>query len=236
MDSAFPAALAQPLVYICVVSGIGFFLLSVAPTLLGREVVKPDRQLHAALLGGILITIGLFVGLSADTDDVVSASAVTSDPGTAETERDIVEIVRQIDALERERELARLKADPAKGEPTPAQQQRQRQWAQDLETLKTARAEAEQRLLEQRRLGALKEQIIDFYNNRSTWHGVFSIERIEAIRLNGLEAHVKYKFVPIQGNSHNRRDIGWDTRVFKLRKTANGFEVVNMGAHQSGSL
>lgn len=84
----------------------------------------------------------------------------------------------------------------------------------------------------------LESQIIDFYNNRGEWAGVFRIGRIERLRMDSVSntravASVRYQYIPIPGNYKKRTDTGYDQRTFVFIKNGPLWEVVSMGGYMS---
>jgi hypothetical protein len=84
----------------------------------------------------------------------------------------------------------------------------------------------------------LESKIIDFYNNRGEWAGVFRIGRIEKLRVNSVSdtraiASVRYYYIPIPGNYKKRTDTGYDQRTFVFIKNGPLWEVVSMGGYMS---
>jgi hypothetical protein len=59
MDTIITALKDTPIPTILVVAGIGFLLLSIASQLVGRIAVPPERQRQAAIIGGLLVVVGL---------------------------------------------------------------------------------------------------------------------------------------------------------------------------------
>ena len=59
MDSILTALKDTPIPTILVVSGIAFLLLSIAGQLAGRIAVPPERQRQAAIIGCLLVVVGL---------------------------------------------------------------------------------------------------------------------------------------------------------------------------------
>ena len=85
---------------------------------------------------------------------------------------------------------------------------------------------------------ALESQIIDFYNNRGEWAGVFRIGHIERLRVDSVSgtraiASVRYRYIPIPGNYKKRTDTGYDQRTFVFNKNGPLWEVVSMGGYMS---
>jgi hypothetical protein len=65
MVEAIIAALKEtPIPTILVVSGIVFLLLSIAGQLVGRIVVPPERQREAAIIGGLLLVVGVALNVA----------------------------------------------------------------------------------------------------------------------------------------------------------------------------
>lgn len=84
----------------------------------------------------------------------------------------------------------------------------------------------------------LESKIIDFYNTRGEWAGVFRLGRIEKMRVVSVSdsmaiASVRYYYIPILGNYKKRTDSGYDQRTFEFRKNGPLWEVVSMGGHMS---
>lgn len=84
---------------------------------------------------------------------------------------------------------------------------------------------------------AIRNAVRDYYNNSGEWAGQFRIDDILGMRVQGslptLTVHVKYRFVPLPGNS---RSAGDDQRVFTISVANGQYRVVNMGAYMSGRL
>jgi hypothetical protein len=59
MDSVIAALKDTPVPTILVVAGIVFLLLSIAGQLAGRIAVPPERQRQAAMIGGLLVVVGI---------------------------------------------------------------------------------------------------------------------------------------------------------------------------------
>jgi hypothetical protein len=59
MESAFAALKDTPIPTILVIAGIVFLLLAIAGQLAGRIAVAPERQRWAAIIGGLLLVIGV---------------------------------------------------------------------------------------------------------------------------------------------------------------------------------
>jgi hypothetical protein len=59
MDSMIAALKDTPVPTILVVAGIAFLLLSIAGQLAGRIAVPPERQRQAAIIGGLLVVVGI---------------------------------------------------------------------------------------------------------------------------------------------------------------------------------
>lgn len=236
MEGFISGALSSPLANICVIAGIVFLLLAVSGSLAGQVQVRPERQLAAGAIGAALLATGVFFALTPSK----SGEVVVTPVPPQESRQDISEIERQIEALENERQRQLSAAGDAGSAVTDALVEQERQQREALErnlaNLQRAKEEAEANLKQQLALAELKGKIIEYYNTRSTWKGVFTIERVEAIRLDGLVAHAKYKYVPVQGNAAGRREIGWDTRTFSLRRDGDGYRVVGMGPNNSGRI
>lgn len=85
---------------------------------------------------------------------------------------------------------------------------------------------------------AMNQAIIGHYNTRGEWAGVFRIADVLATRVekagDKIRVHVRYRYVAVPGNAARRTDTGVDERVFDLRKTASGYDVLTMGGFQSG--
>jgi hypothetical protein len=84
----------------------------------------------------------------------------------------------------------------------------------------------------------LEGKIIDFYNTRGEWAGVFRMGQIEKMRIDSESstqavAAVRYHYIPIPGNYKNRTDTGDDQRTFVFRKNGSLWEVVSMGGYMS---
>lgn len=80
--------------------------------------------------------------------------------------------------------------------------------------------------------------VIDFYNNRGEWAGVFKIDSIEKIRIEQFNPgkyniHAKYNFKAIPGNTRNRTDSGMDQRVFIVEWSGEAYIVTNMKGYNS---
>lgn len=85
---------------------------------------------------------------------------------------------------------------------------------------------------------ALESKIIDFYNNRGEWAGVFRIGSIVKLHVDSTSdtqaiVSVRYYYVPIPGNYKKRTDTGYDQRIFVFSKNGPLWEVVSMGGYMS---
>jgi hypothetical protein len=76
--AAFDAISKTPLANILVLAGLFFWLLSVAGSLAGKITVKPQQQKIAAILGTVLLVIGLALNFFIPAPDV---SAQRPTPG-----------------------------------------------------------------------------------------------------------------------------------------------------------
>lgn len=84
----------------------------------------------------------------------------------------------------------------------------------------------------------LSKMVIDYYNKKGEWAGIFTIDyiakiRIEFINRNKKNIHVKYKYKPVPGNRKGRTDTGFDQRVFVIDFISGKYRVVKMGRHNS---
>ncbi len=102
--------------------------------------------------------------------------------------------------------------------------------------LKSAQEETERILKERAMVSELKHGIMQYYNSKGEWAGTFIMETIDKLLIKGRDAHVRYKYSPIQGNKLSRSDFGYDQRVFGLKKDGDKYKVVSMGKYMSARL
>ena len=84
MAAAFDAISKAPLASILVLAGLFFWLLAVAGSLAGKITVNPQQQKIAAILGTVLLVIGLALNLFVPAPNVSSQPATPSAPTPSE--------------------------------------------------------------------------------------------------------------------------------------------------------
>jgi uncharacterized protein YecT (DUF1311 family) len=80
MEAAFDAISKAPLASILVLAGLFFWLLAVAGSLAGKITVNPQQQKIAAILGTVLLVIGLALNFLVPAPNVSSQPATPSAP------------------------------------------------------------------------------------------------------------------------------------------------------------
>jgi len=83
--------------------------------------------------------------------------------------------------------------------------------------------------------------VVDHYNTKSDWTGIFKIDRIIKFRIEKIDdktsiAHVKYFFAPVPNNPKGRKQSGIDQRTFTFTQEGDEIKVLKMGAHNSTRL
>jgi len=83
--------------------------------------------------------------------------------------------------------------------------------------------------------------VVDHYNTKSDWTGIFKIDRIIKFRIEKIDdktsiAHVKYFFTPVPNNPKGRKEKGIDQRTFTFTQKGDEIKILKMGAHNSTRL
>jgi uncharacterized protein YecT (DUF1311 family) len=83
MEAAFDAISKAPLASILVLAGLFFWLLAVAGSLAGKITVKPQQQKIAAILGTVLLVVGLALNFFVPAPNLSSRPATPSEPAAS---------------------------------------------------------------------------------------------------------------------------------------------------------
>lgn len=80
--------------------------------------------------------------------------------------------------------------------------------------------------------------ITDYYNTRGVWAGTFRLDSMERMEIgpsinNTMVVKVRYRYVPIPGNSKGRTDTGYDQRTFTVIFDGKRYSVRSMGDYMS---
>ncbi|MBV1930789.1 MAG: hypothetical protein KUG71_03650 [Porticoccaceae bacterium] len=229
MDSAFSTILSTPQSTLLTIAGILFLLLAVAGSVVGKINVPPERQKWAGIIGGFLLLGGILI--PAAKPETLQGTLISGNVPTVELKSDIEHLQRLIkESVHKEMVINKGAESGETDSDVEAELEKQRAMT---EKLKASQRETERILKERIAVSELKHGIMQYYNKKSQWAKTFVMERIDRLVIKGSDAHVRYRYSPIQGNSQKRSDIGYDERIFKLNKEGGKYKVVSMGGHMS---